>query len=114
MIATAPLRALACRLADGGRVPVECANMNVEPFGADESPPLLRGLRRGDDAAFAILVHQHAGRMLGTARRLLRSEDDARDAVQEAFVSATRSIGNFTGGSKLSTWLHRIVVNAAL
>lgn len=52
--------------------------------------------------------------MLATARRLLRSEDDARDAVQEAFVSAARSIASFAGGSKLSTWLHRIVVNAAL
>jgi len=85
-----------------------------EPFGADDSPPLLARLRRGDEAAFAILVHQHSGRMLATARRLLGSEDDAREAVQEAFVSAARSIGSFVGGSKLSTWLHRIVVNAAL
>jgi len=86
----------------------------LEPFGADENAPLLAGLRRGDDEAFATLVHGHAGRMLATARRLLRSEDDARDAVQEAFVSAARAIGSFAGGSKLSTWLHRIVVNAAL
>jgi RNA polymerase sigma-70 factor (ECF subfamily) len=52
--------------------------------------------------------------MLVVARRYLRSEDDARDAVQEAFVSAFRAIDRFEGGSLLSTWLHRIVVNAAL
>jgi len=89
------------------------ASVKAEP-NEPRATPLLAGLRRGDDQAFATLVHQHAGHMLATARRLLRSEDDARDAVQEAFVSAARSIGSFAGGSKLSTWLHRIVVNAAL
>jgi RNA polymerase sigma-70 factor (ECF subfamily) len=81
---------------------------------ADDLSALLERLRRGDDEAFTTLVHQHAGRMLATARRLLRSEDDARDAVQEAFISAARSIDGFAGGSQLSTWLHRIVMNAAL
>src|SRR5439155_15210844 len=90
------------------------SGMTLEPGTADASAQLLDGLRRGDDEAFTSLVHQHAGRMLATARRLLRSEDDAREAVQEAFVSAARSIRGFTGGSQLSTWLHRIVVNAAL
>ena len=52
--------------------------------------------------------------MLAVARRLLRSDDDAADAVQEAFVSAFRAINSFEGGARLSTWLHRIVVNAAL
>jgi len=71
---------------------------------ADDSPLVAR-LRRRDEAAFAVLVHQHAGRMLTTARRFLRSEDDARDVVQEAFVAAARSIGSFGGGARLSTWL---------
>jgi RNA polymerase sigma-70 factor (ECF subfamily) len=52
--------------------------------------------------------------MLAVARRYLQSEEDARDAVQEAFLSAYRSLSSFQGESKLSTWLHRIVVNAAL
>ena len=81
---------------------------------ADQSTELLEGLRRGDDQAFATLVRQHAGRMLSAARRLLRNDDDARDAVQEAFVSAARAIDRFAGGSKVSTWLHRIVINTAL
>jgi len=52
--------------------------------------------------------------MLATARRLLRSEDEAEDAVQEAFLYAARAIDGFAGGSKVSTWLHRILINTAL
>jgi RNA polymerase sigma-70 factor (ECF subfamily) len=59
-------------------------------------------------------VRAHGGKLLAVARRMLRHEEDARDAVQEAFVSAFRSIDRFEGGARLSTWLHRIVVNAAL
>jgi len=75
---------------------------------------LLARLRAGDDAAYEWLVRTHSGRLLAVARRFLRSEEDARDAVQEAFVNAFRSIDRFEGGSLLSTWLHRIVVNACL
>ena len=88
--------------------------MQTGSMALDETRPLLDGLRRGDDDAFAALVRQQAGRMLATARRLLRSDQDAEDAVQEAFVSAARAIDGFAGGSKVSTWLHRIVINTAL
>ena len=74
---------------------------------------LIEGLRRGDDA-FEQLVRQYGGRLLATARRVLHNEDDARDAVQEAFVSAFRALPRFRADAKLSTWLHRIVMNAAL
>ena len=79
-----------------------------------EEKLLLEALRAGDEAAYEKLVREHTGRMLSVARRFLREEDDAKDAVQDAFVSAFRAIGNFEGGSRISTWLHRIVVNAAL
>ena len=48
------------------------------------------------------------------ARRIVGSEEDARDVVQDAFLNAFRSLDRFEGNAKLSTWLHRIVVNAAL
>lgn len=48
------------------------------------------------------------------ARRYLRREEDARDAVQEAFIAAFRSISRFQGTSSLSTWLHRIAINSCL
>jgi RNA polymerase sigma-70 factor (ECF subfamily) len=60
------------------------------------------------------LVWRHNGRMLAVARRLLRSEEDAADAVQDAFVSALAAIHKFQGRAQLYTWLHRIVVNACL
>lgn len=74
----------------------------------------LAALRAGDDRAYEELVRSHGGRMLAVSRRFLRSEDDARDAVQDAFLNAFRSIDHFEGNARLSTWLHRIVVNAAL
>jgi RNA polymerase sigma-70 factor (ECF subfamily) len=75
---------------------------------------LLERLRAGEDAAFEELVRTHGGRMLAVARRFLRSEDDAQDAVQDAFLSAFKALDRFEGKSRLSTWLHRIVVNASL
>ena len=79
-----------------------------------EESRLVAALRAGDAAAFEVVVRRQSGPMLAAARRILASEDDARDAVQEAFVSAYRGIAGFDGASRLSTWLHRIVVNAAL
>jgi RNA polymerase sigma-70 factor (ECF subfamily) len=79
-----------------------------------EDHALLADLRAGREEAFARLLREHGGRMLAVARRLVRDEEDARDAVQEAFVSAFRSLDRFERGSRLSTWLHRIVVNCCL
>src|SRR5512147_2223050 len=75
---------------------------------------LIAGLRRGDEASYEQLVREHGGAMLAVARRYLRTEDDARDVVQEAMLSAFRGIARFSADAKLSTWLHRIVVNCAL
>ena len=74
----------------------------------------LARLQRGDDDACTELVRAHTGRLLAVARRMLRNEEDAKDAVQQAFLSAFRALPNFNGQSQLSTWLHRIVVNASL
>lgn len=75
---------------------------------------LLARLRRGEDAAFTQLVRQYSSRLLATARRMLGNEHDAQDALQEAFLSAFKAMDQFSGTAKLSTWLHRIVMNAAL
>jgi RNA polymerase sigma-70 factor (ECF subfamily) len=75
---------------------------------------LARALRDGDERAFEAVVRAQGGHLLAVTRRMLRNEDDARDAVQEAFLSAFRARRQFTGGSRVSTWLHRIAVNTAL
>jgi RNA polymerase sigma-70 factor, ECF subfamily len=81
---------------------------------ADAEGDLLARLRAGDDAAFEELVRANGGRLLAVARRMLRNEEDAHDAVQQGFLSAFRALKNFNGQSRLSTWLHRIVVNESL
>jgi len=75
---------------------------------------LVSRLRRGDEDAFERLVREHGGRLLAVARRFLREEEEARDAVQECFLSAFRALDRFDQASRLSTWLHRIVINACL
>jgi len=75
---------------------------------------LLARIRAGDARACEVLVHNYGGRMLAVARRLLRCEEDSADAVQDAFLSAFRSLDRFAGQASLATWLHRIVLNACL
>ena len=88
------------------------------PAAPSSEPPdeatLVAGLRRGDGEAFELLVRSYGGRLLHVARRFLKEEEDARDALQEVFLSAFKSIDRFDGKARISTWLHRIVVNAAL
>ena len=60
----------------------------------------IEGMRRGDDDAYELVVQRYGGRMLATARRLLGNDEDARDAVQEAMLSAFRAVGRFEGGAQ--------------
>lgn len=66
------------------------------------------------DTDFAALVRGHTAPLLRTCRRLLDDESEAADAVQESFLSAYASLGTYRGDAKLSTWIHRIAVNACL
>ncbi len=75
---------------------------------------LVARLRKGDSGAFETLVRTQTPVLLRVARRFMHSEEDARDALQDAFVSAFKSIGSFEETARISTWLHRIVVNACL
>jgi RNA polymerase sigma-70 factor, ECF subfamily len=80
----------------------------------DTAAAFLARLRAGDEAAFEELVRSEGRRLLAAARRILRDEDDAQDAVQDAFVAAFRALPGFEGQACLSTWLYRIAINAAL
>lgn len=91
----------------------------MEQYSPTAEPPsdetaLLAQLRQSDGAAFETLVRTYGPRMLAVARRFLRNDEDAADALQDAFISAYRAIDRFAGDCRLGTWLHRIVVNAAL
>lgn len=68
----------------------------------------------GDEEAFEMLVHRHSPAMLQLAERLMGSRPEAEDAVQDAFVSAWRSLPEYRGEAGFGTWLHRIVTNRCL
>ena len=76
---------------------------------------LVRAARLGDDDAFSELVDRYGPGMLRYARRLVAgSEADAAEAVQEAFISAWKSLDSFRGESSLKTWLFRLVHRRAV
>jgi len=75
---------------------------------------LLRRHAEGDPEAFGLLFRRHSGRLWAVALRVTCDPDDAADALQEAMISAFRRAGDFRGESAVTTWLHRIVVNASL
>jgi RNA polymerase sigma-70 factor (ECF subfamily) len=75
---------------------------------------LIAAHAAGDPGAFAELVRRHRDRMWAVALRTMRDPEEAADALQEAFISAFRAAGQFRAESQVTTWLHRIVVNACL
>lgn len=84
----------------------------ADPERADAD--LLRAHAAGDPDAFAELVRRHQPRMWAIALRTVRDPDEAADALQDALISAYRAAGSFRAESAVTTWLHRIVVNACL
>jgi len=87
------------------------------PDADGECPPDRELLRRhvaGDADAFGELFRRHRDRLWAVALRTVCDPDEAADALQDAMVSAFRRAGDFRGESAVTTWLHRIVVNASL
>ncbi len=84
---------------------------------ADREPADRELMQRhvdGDPDAFGELVSRHRDRLWAVALRTLRDPDEAADALQDALVSAFRGAGSYRGDAAVTTWLHRIVVNACL
>jgi RNA polymerase sigma-70 factor (ECF subfamily) len=88
------------------------------PSGAPQAEPsdaeLLRRHVTGDQEAFGQLFLRHRDRLWAVALRTLGDPDEAADALQDAMISAFRRAADFRGDSAVTTWLHRIVVNACL
>lgn len=83
-----------------------------EPTPSDAE--LVRAHVAGDPEAFAELVRRHRDRLWAVALRTTGDREEAADAVQDALLSAHRAAAGFRGDSAVTTWLHRIVVNACL
>jgi RNA polymerase sigma-70 factor (ECF subfamily) len=75
---------------------------------------LLRAHVDGDPDAFAELVARHQDRMWAISLRIMRNKEDAADALQDAYISAFRRAGSYRGDAQVTSWLHRVVVNACL
>jgi len=75
---------------------------------------LLKRARAGNAEAFSELVHLHSSKVYGVSLKILKNREDAEDNLQNVFCKAYRSIRNFQGNSKISTWLYRIAINEAL
>jgi RNA polymerase sigma-70 factor (ECF subfamily) len=78
---------------------------------APDDTELARRVGCRDERAFELLMRRHNQMLYRIARSILRDDAEAEDAVQDAYLAAFRNIGGFRGGSRLSTWLARIVIN---
>src|SRR5204863_1315174 len=75
---------------------------------------LVRFAQDGDTRAFDELVHRYSNKVYRLAFKILHHEEDAAEALQDAFLSAYRGLPNFKSESTFSTWLYRIATNASL
>jgi RNA polymerase sigma-70 factor (ECF subfamily) len=80
----------------------------------DDDAALLRKHAAGDPDAFGELVLRHRDRLWAVALRTLGDREEAADALQDALLSAFRAAGGYRGEAQVTTWLHRIVVNACI
>jgi RNA polymerase sigma-70 factor (ECF subfamily) len=89
--------------------------MSLPPEGSSpDDRELLRRHVDGDRDAFAALVARHQDRLWRVALRTIGNPDDAADALQDGLLSAYRAAAGYRGDAAVTTWLHRIVVNACL
>lgn len=79
-----------------------------------EDSEVVRRVRAGETALFEVLMRRHDQRVYRTVRSILRDEDEAEDAMQQAWLQAYLHLGEFEGTAAFSTWLVRIAANEAL
>ena len=97
-----------------GQVDLEqVAPATVEDLRPQAETQFIERLKRGDAAAFEILVNERSGEIYGLLYRLTENVEEARDLTQETFLRAFQSIGHFRGDADLRTWIYRIAINQA-
>lgn len=84
------------------------------PVDTDEDSALLVRAQQGEMAAFEQLVERHQQRVFAMTSRMLRSDDDAAEVVQEAFLAAYRHLKEFRAEAAFGSWVYRIASNFAL
>lgn len=81
---------------------------------ADRDDGVIAEIRAGNPRRFALLVDRHRDRALTLAVRIVRNREEAEELVQDSFVRAFRSLGEFRGDARFGTWFTRILYNACL
>ena len=101
-------------IALGGQMDLEqvATAASVDRRAATETQFIER-LKRGDAAAFEVLVAERSGEIYGLLYRLTENSEDARDLTQETFLRAFQSMEHFRGDADLRTWIYRIAINQA-
>jgi RNA polymerase sigma-70 factor, ECF subfamily len=87
---------------------------SMTPVSQGESEQLVARCRAGDRAAFRELFARHRSDVVRLVYRMLGSRTDVDDVVQEVFLQVHKSLRDFRGDAKFSTWLHRVTVNVVL
>jgi RNA polymerase sigma-70 factor (ECF subfamily) len=77
-------------------------------------PALVERARAREAGAFEELVGRTGDKLCRVARRIVRNESDAQEVLQDSYLSAWRGMPTFEGRAQFSSWMHKIVVNAAL
>jgi RNA polymerase sigma-70 factor (ECF subfamily) len=79
----------------------------------DDERTLVQELRNGDEGAFMRVLHLYHGSMLRSARLFVRTDEIAKDVVQETWLAVLAGLPRYEGRASLRTWIHRILVNRA-
>jgi len=104
-----PMPVLNSKQADGGQSPRRMA-----PSARLSEPVLLKRARDRDVSAFEELVNRTEVKLYRVVMRIVHNESDAQEVLQDAYLSAWRSMPTFEGRAQFASWMHRIVVNTAL
>jgi RNA polymerase sigma-70 factor (ECF subfamily) len=94
--------------------PVTAPSEGPTSSGPMPDDSLVERARGGDLDAFEQLVDRHEEKLYRVAMRLLRNETDAREVLQETFLSAWQNLESFAGRAQFGSWIYRVAVNAAL
>ncbi len=91
-------------------------NANAARHSATELPDetLIARIRAGDKGAYEIILRRYNRRLFRVTRSILRDDDDAQDAMQEAYVRALTNLGDYRAPGNFGAWLTRIAINEAL
>ena len=96
------------------QVPSAIGDSTALSVGTLDDSALAALAASGDEAAFECIMRRHNRLLFRTARSILKSDAEAEDALQDAYLRAWRALAGFRAESKLSTWLVRIVINESL